>query len=277
MLHATLVRALLIGLAAQLASPFAVAEQWPTKGNYRFSNWAGPSLGVFFSVPQSADANSPILIVIPGARRNAEEYRDAWHDLAIANGFVTLTVEASERDFPDEFAYNAGGVTTSDGKPVAEELWTYSAIEPLFDDFRARFESQRQRYCIFGHSAGGQFVLGYLLFKPDARVVRAVAANPAFCPMPEPEVVWPFGLKGAPLPEDAVEKWVDAPLVVMLGDRDLGPRTRRLSNGPQARAQGPHVFARGLGFYNSALRACAFRQTHLLSWPLTRQASGFPT
>ena len=253
MLHTAVIRLLFALLIAQITTSLALSAEWPEKGSYRFTNWAGPALGVYYTVPPNAGKQSPILIVVPGARRNAGEYRDAWHDLAMANAFVTLTIEGREEDFPSEYAYNAGGVMTSEGKSVAERLWTYSAIEPLFDDFREQFQSQRERYSIYGHSAGGQFVLSYLLFKPDARVDRAVAANPAFCPMPGSLEAWPFGLRGAPLPERAVQRWLAAPMVLLLGDRDLAPRTRPLSNGPLARAQGPHVFARGLAFHQAAL------------------------
>ena len=159
-----------------------------------------------------------------------------------------LTIEGKEVNLPTEYEYNAGGVVTSDGKPLPEKLWTYSAIEPLFDDFKERFGSQREPYSIYGHSAGGQFVHTYLLFKPDARVEWAVAANPAFCLVPDSNEAYSFGLKGAPLPKDAVKKWLASPTVLLLGDRDLNPRSRPLSNEPLARVQGLHVFARGLAF-----------------------------
>lgn len=266
MLHTSLNKAKFV-TASLLLLQNASAATWEEKGNYPFSQWAGPSLGVFYSVPPEAGPDTPILVVVPGARRNAAEYRDAWHELALANRFITLTIEAAESDFPTEYHYNAGGVVESDGKPVSEPHWTYSAIEPLFDDFKRRFGSQRERYSIYGHSAGGQFVLGYLLFKPDARVERAVAANPAFCFLLDSEEPYPFGLRSVQLPERAFEKWFMVPTVLLLGDRDLAPRTRPLSNGPIARAQGPHVFARGLAFYRAALTLASERQIEL-QWRL---------
>lgn len=238
----------------------AVANEWQSKGDYLFSNWKGPSLGVYYSIPSDAGKNTPILIVMPGARRNAADYRDSWHKLALTNDFIVLAVAANVRDFPDEYAYNAGGVITAKRKLIDEASWVFSAIEPLFNDFRGRFESERQSYSIYGHSAGGQFVLGFLLLKPEARVDVAIAANPAFCPLPDRRKQWPFGLRGLPLPKPAVDTWLETPLVVLLGDQDLQPRNRRLSNGPLARAQGPHVFARGLNFFNSALQVSDERE-----------------
>lgn len=242
-------------ISACLVSNCCAEAVWSEKGSYSFSGWAGPSINVFYSMPPAASPETPILLVVPGAKRNADVYRDAWHQLALANGFIVLTIEGKEADFPSEYEYNAGGVITSRGEPVPEKLWAYSAIEPLFDDFKTRFGSQREKYSLYGHSAGGQFVLTYLLFKPDARVERAVAANPAFCMMPNSDEASPFGLRGAPLPKGAVKRWLASPTVLLLGDGDLAPRTKPLSNGPIARAQGPHVFARGLAFYRAALIA----------------------
>ncbi len=244
---------LLATLAVAMAAEGEQQAAWPEKGLYKFDRWAGRAISVHYSVPPDAGPLSPILMVVPGAQRNAGEYRDAWHGLALANTFIVLAVEARECDFPTELDYNAGGVVTPTGVAVPQELWIYSAMEPLFDDFKARFGSQRQRYSLYGHSAGGQFVHTFLLFKPDARVSRAVAANPAFFMMPRSKDEYPFGVHGAPVTPAAIKRWLASPLVVVLGDRDVGPRTRPLSNGPQAHAQGPHVLARGLRFYHEAL------------------------
>ena len=74
--------------------------------------------------------------------------------------------------------------------------------------------------------------------------------------MPDNEKAFPFGLKGARLANDAVRNWFDKRLGSYLGEQDREPRTQLLSNGPEARLQGPHVLARGLGFYRGAERGC---------------------
>ena len=202
-----------------------------------------------------------------GRNRNAEDYRDAWHALAHANRFIVLTPEARREDFPTEYDYNAGGVVTSQGESTPDANQLYAAIEPMFDDFKQRFGSAVDVYSIYGHSAGGQFVHTYLLFRPEARVHRAVAANPAFCMIPNLAESFPFGLQNAPVKGGSVAKWLSAPIVLLLGDKDLNPRTKPLSNGPIARKQGPHVLARGLKFYQAALVAAEQRGVSL-NWKL---------
>ena len=78
---------------------------------------------------------------------------------------------------------------------------------------------------------------------------------------------YPFGLRGVPFQEDAVKKWLQSPTVLLLGEFDTHPRTRPLSNGPVARTQGPHVFARGRRFFQGALLV-AQEQKVSLAWKL---------
>jgi poly(3-hydroxybutyrate) depolymerase len=253
-----------VALAAQ--SLWANPE-WPATGQYSFTDWSGPPLAVYYSIPTDAGPRTPIVIVVPGAKRNARQYRDEWDQLAKSNQFITLVLAARKRDFPTEWVYNLGGANGgSDGSlPVAEQL--ISAIDPLFDDFRERFGSTRETYSLYGHSAGGGFVHLFLLTAPNAKVDRAVAANPAFFTMPDGDVDFPFGLHGLAVPQNGVRHWFARPLVIMLGDHDLDPRAQPLSNSAEAQLQGPHVFARGLGFYRQAL--CAAKSRGIpLEWRL---------
>lgn len=231
----------------------AQAQAWDAKGVYTFDQWAGPPVRVFYSVPPEAGPDTRIVIVIPGARRNADDYRDQWHHLAMANKFIVLTLEGSVDNFPTEWDYNAGGVVSPEGDVKPEETRIFSVIEPMFDDFKKRFGSNRETYGLYGHSAGGGFVHRYVLFHPEARFDVAIAANPAFFTIPNTSETYPFGLSGAPLADDAVDRWLKSRLVLMLADRDTGPRGNELSDSQRAHQQGPSVFARGLGFFHAAL------------------------
>lgn len=261
----------LAGWLACLLTATTAAHAAPNRfdpiGSYVTESPGGKPLGVHYCVPPGSGPDTPILIVIPGARRNAAEYRDQWADLATSNGLIVLTLEATQEHYPTEYDYNAGGVLDSNRRVRPASEWLFSAIEPLFEEFRERYGSSRAGYLLYGHSAGGGFVHRFLLMKPGARVERAVAANPAFCAYPTRDLEYPFGLGGLPLAEGATETWFAKPLVILLGDRDLNPRTKPLSNGPQARRQGPHVLARGVGLYHKALKA-ADRLGPALRWKL---------
>ena len=82
-------------------------------------------------------------------------------------------------------------------------------------------------------------------------MIKAVAANPAFVTLPENDIEYPFGIRKAPLKTNALEKWLKHDLAIILGEEDLGPRTKPLSNGPMARKQGPNCLTRGKLLYSS--------------------------
>ena len=218
---------------------------------YVFDEWAGDPLDVIVYIPNEARANIPILIIIPGASRDAQRFHGSWLDLAKKHKFAVVTIGARKKYFPDEYAYNAGGVITDRGGFIKEDKWLFSAIAPLFNDLKDRYGFTSEKFYLFGHSAGGGFVHRYLLLKPDAPVIKAVAANPAFVTLPENDVEYPFGIRKAPLKTNALEKWLKHNLAIILGEEDLGPRTKLLSNGPMARKQGPNCLTRGKLLYSS--------------------------
>ena len=128
------------------------------KASFEFDGWAGPGLRVFATRPASLTPERPVVFVMHGMGRNADEYRDQWHQLALENRFLLIVPEFSENSFPGTDAYNIGNVFDQDGAPVSRELWSFSAIEPLFDAVRERFGMIAVAYSIYGHSAGAQIV-----------------------------------------------------------------------------------------------------------------------
>ena len=189
-------------------------------------------------------------MVIPGASRDAQRFHASWLDLAKKNHFSVITIGAKKSLFPDEYSYNAGGVITENGDLVDESVWLFSAMGPIFNDFKKRYGFTSERFYLFGHSAGAGFVHRYLLFNKGAPVVKAVAANPAFVTVPDENIPYPFGLKGIPNSGKNIKHWVNKNMAILLGEDDLGPRTKPLSNGQMARDQGPNCLERGKLLFN---------------------------
>ena len=249
-----------------LLLPHAKAAELSGAGNFVFSDWPGPAIRVFYQIPEGAGPESRILFVIAGARRNAKTYCQHWVELSRQNGFIVLCPQATKDRFPSEYDYNAGGVVTPDGERRPEEKWLFSAIELIFDDFTQRFGSTRTQYSLYGHSAGGGFVHRYMLFKPDAPVAAAVAANPAFFTMPT-NVPYPFGFQNTGLGQDDLKRWLSKKLTILLGELDTDPRTKPLSNSAAANLQGPNVYARGLKFFAAGLEAANITKVDM-QWKL---------
>ena len=256
----------LFSIVGGLFADRPVSQIGPPWG-FVFNGWMGPPLDVIVYIPGKARTSTPVLLVIPGASRDAQRFHASWLDLAKKKGFIVVTIGATKEHFPDEYSYNAGWVISKKGDPEHEDRWLFSAIEPLFKNVKERYGLSADGFYLFGHSAGGGFVHRYLLFKPDAPVFRAVAANPAFVTLPDRDVDYPFGIKNTRIQDSDIEKWVGHKLAVILGEEDLGPRTKPLSNGPKAREQGPHCFARGQLLFNTAKEESKKKNTRF-GWTL---------
>ena len=57
-------------------------EQIRPPWGYTFTSWEGPQLDIITYIPANANTDTPILIVIPGASRDAQRFHASWLDLA---------------------------------------------------------------------------------------------------------------------------------------------------------------------------------------------------
>lgn len=225
------------------------------KHRFEFSGWDGPKINVWTYRPEDADENTPIVFVMHGANRNPEAYRDHWAAQASRYDIIIIAPEFSRKKFSGSRLYNLGGVYTDGGQGRKgrrqESKWTFSAIEPLFDEVRRRTGTAEETYYLYGHSAGSQFVHRYMYFKPDARVKMAVAANAGWYTLPSVVAEWPYGLGDTFLGEDDVRAALGKNMIVLLGTEDNDPNGAALRRNAQADAQGPHRLARGKTFFEA--------------------------
>ncbi len=255
--------ALLSLLVACLSAPALAGMQAPAerlapgRGDFVFSGWAGPPLRVFYQLPDSVTEATPVLIVLHGVQRDAGNYRDEWARHARDRGFIVVAPEFSAADFPGAEEYSSGGFLAPDGSTRPRDQWSFAAIEPLFDEIRARTGTRVPRYVIYGHSGGAQFVQRFLLITPEARYSRAIAANAGWYTMPALDVDFPYGLRGTPVDQAGLTRALRRPLWILLGARDNNPRSANLRQTPEAARQGPHRLARGDAFYRQAQDAAA--------------------
>jgi poly(3-hydroxybutyrate) depolymerase len=235
------------------------------KIRFTFDGWAGPPLRVYATRPAGLAADRPVVIVMHGVQRNARDYRDQWHELANRHRFLLLVPEFGERDFPGAEGYNFGYRRTGEGHSRPRERWAYAVLEPLFDDARVRFGSSADRYALYGHSAGAQFVHRYLFFVPGARVARVVPANAGWYMMPDYSVAFPYGLGGSSVTSEDLRRTLALPVTVLLGARDTDPQHPSLRRTPEALRQGATRLERGQRFFATA-RAYAERQEIPFGW-----------
>jgi len=227
----------------------------------------GHTLRVWYFRSAATPADAPVLFVMHGVGRNAEEYLDDWIELATQKQFLVVVPEFSKAEFPGEEAYNSGNMFDKTGRPIPRERWSYSMIEPLFDALVPQLGHHRKDYMLYGHSAGAQFVHRFVYFMPEARYTRAVAANAGWYTLPSLDVAFPYGLKGSTIDVAALRAAWARPLVVLLGESDIDPKSSALRHTPEADAQGLYRFARGQFFYAQA-RAAAATSHAPFNWTL---------
>lgn len=226
------------------------AEEWKAgAGRIEFQR-SGKTVPVWYYLPEATTTETPILIVMHGVNRDADRYRDEWTPHAQKQHFIVIAPEFTVREFPGNDNYSLGSM--KDGK--GSDTSSFSFIEPIFDLAKSSTGNRSERYFLFGHSAGAQFVHRYLYFVPEARVAKAVSANAGWWTLPDREVDFPYGLRGSSIDDAKLKSMLQRNLFVLLGTADIDPDDKNLRRTPEAMAQGPHRFARGHTFFDAGKR-----------------------
>jgi poly(3-hydroxybutyrate) depolymerase len=194
----------------------------PGAGRFDFP-WANKPIPVWYYLPENSRPDTPVAIVMHGVHRDAKRYRDDWTVLSQKYHFILVVPEFSEADFPGSVGYAQGHTMDEKGQPLPRNEWTFSYIEPLFDTVKAAARNQSEHYYLFGHSAGSQFVHRFLYFEPEARVAKAIAANAGWWTLPDPNIAFPYGLRGSGVDDAALKTMLQRPLTVLLGTADTDP------------------------------------------------------
>lgn len=227
----------------------------PGRGQFVFDDLLGNSgrpITVYSYRPAAWNLSGPVLIVMPGADRGGLSPRETWIPYAEHYSSLLIVPKFSLENYPGDYWYNAGNTFDSNGTWNPKANWTYMAVEHLFDYVREKSGAKQNTYLLFGHSAGAQFVHRMVTFLPEARYSRAVAANSGLYVLPVYTVLYPFGLKGSPLPESNLPKVFSRKLIIMSGGNDTDPNDSSLANFTEARAQGPTRFDRAWFYFTTA-------------------------
>ena len=255
-------------------------------GQFEYTGYAplaDKPITVFYYIPTRGNIKKmPVLFSMHGAERNGLVQRGAWRDLAEEHGFIVIAPQFTHANGYKENDYQFGGVSLSPKRFLIKprEEWTYRLIEALFDYFLTCTGSSAETYDMFGHSAGGQFVHRYLLATPEARVRRAVAANPGNYAYPDEEGLfsdegvpaeiqtWPFTVKDTPFAADScLEAFFRRDLVILIGSQDISPQQADAPENNSMRVQGTTRYERAHRFFNHA-RNIARKKNMTFNWRL---------
>ncbi len=242
---------------------------------------------VHYYKPRSFTPQSPVLLVIPGAGRDGDEYRDAWIETAEQTGLLVAALGYPEADY-DFAAYHLGGVVRdlsflapADARIVHlrdedisftpnphRDQWLFNDFDRIFALLKAAAGSEQSTYDLFGHSAGGQILHRLVLFHPQSRAHRVVAANAGFYTMPDLDAPLLFGLRGSGVDEVSLARSFACQLTLLLGENDNSDAAGGTHlHTPLADRQGLGRLQRGRYFFRAA-EECARAMNAPFAWRL---------
>ena len=224
---------------------------------FNYSGLPQKPINVFYHIPSGDRTNMPIVFVFHGEERNASYYRDIWVNAANKIGFMVFAPEFSAKDFPGGSSYIIGNIYQDGNFPTPqtlndESVWTFSVIEPLFDFIKINAGSNVVTYNMFGHSGGGQFVHRFVLFKPNARFNKAVAANSGWYTVPDGVANYPYGIMNSPLTAMSPNNYFGKQLYISVGALDNNGSDSSLRHNEASDLQGLNRFDRGNYFFTNS-------------------------
>ncbi len=228
-----------------------------------------------------SETSGQIVFVLHGAARNADVYISKFKHIAERHDALLIAPEFKESLYgpgSDRYTLGVGKRKPPYSGKYESSMWLerdsylYSEIEHLFEAIRQKLGNRNCTYRIWGHSAGGQFTHRLLTFRSDARVASAVSANAGFYTLPSygrkdeeknfflslfgGKPNWnyhmPYGLQGTPLESREVDQLLEAPLTIVIGDRDIkSGKGSRVRDSKQANFQGINRYERALFYYET--------------------------
>jgi hypothetical protein len=233
-------------------------ENTTGSGVFEF-NYASESttktLRVFYHIPISKSPSSKILMVFHGANRNASDYRNTMIAKSNEYNFIVIAPEFSEANFPGGDQYNLGNVYVDGDNPTAntlnaEDEWSFSVVEPLFDYVKTQIGNTTNAYNIFGHSAGAQFAHRLIMFKPNNRAMSVVISAAGWYTFPDETVDFPYGFDNSILQNSAINLLLSKDITVQIGENDNNPNAAGLRRNEIVDLQGTNRLDRAVSFYD---------------------------
>jgi len=287
---------LCFGLKSTLAQRNSSINIQINKGSGSFQIEGGlghinDSITIYYHRPKNMTSNSKILMVIPGAGRNGDSYRDSWVETSEKHSVLILSPSYPEKNY-SYGDYHLGGIVkdlnlnkgvtfkkNSNQVLMDEDIvefnintdasqWIYNDFDRIFKVAKNSIKSKQQKYDMFGHSAGGQILHRFVLMHPNSKADRILASNSSTYTLIDFETTFPFGIKDITLNKKSLKKALKKNLILFLGELDNEyEKGGRMLRSKTADKQGTHRLARGNYFYKNSLET-ANRLNVKFNWKL---------
>jgi predicted esterase len=220
---------------------------------YAYQESERKSIKVWTYKPESWKDKNKVVFVMHGGGRNADDYLNAWIELADKNNLLIVAPE-----FENKFSkyttndYQEGNLFTFFGTKNPKSEWAYTVVENIFDHIKSVNSITNEQYDIFGHSAGGQFVHRMVMLMPESRIGTAISANSGFYSLPNEKLEFPYGIQNTGIDlKPELKKAYKKRLIILLGELDNDPSLGTFRTTDLAMEQGAYRLERGANFYKA--------------------------
>ncbi|CAN0555144.1 unnamed protein product [Ectocarpus sp. 12 AP-2014] len=248
-------------------------------GRYVFNDPAtGQDVNVYYYQPNSYTADTPVVLILHGLQRDAENYRDSWAEHAEREGLMVLVPRFSAQAYPGGNGFNLGNVFKATSAEEARgftqleqvnppDQWAFTLIERVFTDFKAyRNSSNRETYYLYGHGAGAQVAHRFAMFMPESNAEEIIVGAAGWYTMPDEAIAWPYGTGGVPmLDASATAAFLAQPMLLLAGGADTATLHTVMRQTPETNAQGATRVERTRYYYEFAKRQ-ALSQNTAFNW-----------
>lgn len=228
--------------------------------------------GEFFQyVPQKRSRVTNVLVICHGsiagsntAAQSAKTFIDRWLQFSEHTGIVLVAPAFDVENYASGGTAPGGsawGYRALDGRTTPSDEFVHQIV----DRFKEIDSDYDGKFYLYGHSAGGQFANHYLVVHPK-RLHGVVLSAPAIYAMPDPDAVWPAGMKARKRTlrlvnvekvfeiSHKVETWVDAvqlPVAVVIGTSDTDELSDQPQQGGWSRLDRAQHYTREMGRFAS--------------------------
>ena len=113
-----------------------------------------------------------------------------WTEFASQRRLLLISVSFNRENFASDSRKVGYGYRGLFGRAIGADEYVIQLVEK----YQPLCSIQDGRFLLYGHSAGGQFLIRFCVMHPD-RIAAAVASAPGRFAYPKPDVRWPNGMK----------------------------------------------------------------------------------
>lgn len=208
---------------------------------------------MLYKTPDKINRKTRLLIVIPGVKRDADNYLKNWSRESNKENIVVASLKFATEQFKGSQGYNQGNLLDVEGRPNRYENTVFGIIDRTYIIAKKKFNLGINGFYLFGHSAGAQIVHRYVLFSKSDKLIKAAAANAGWYTYPV-DIEYPYGIKGVSVNGCSPVKTFNRRLGILLGNRDTDENHKYLNRSTEVMKQGKNRFERGERFYRESLR-----------------------